>query len=142
MLLSLKDCWNRCVSIGAISVLHGIRKATFKLSGPGDLCELHAVGKQICYPWRVIFISGIDGYGDIPLSGIFPYRGYFLIGDIAQIFNCENTLEIFVKLQPLLMVQKQYTAIRTCQNTDCRNVFLLTFEPIPCNFNIDWIACS
>ena len=76
--------------------------------------------------------------------GIFPYRGYSLMRDIAQLFNCVNTLEIFVKLRPLLMVQKQYNyrAIRTCQSTDRRNVLLLTFEPIPCNFNINWIACS
>ena len=47
-------------------------KAAFKLSGPGDLCGLPLLQleKGFITPWRVIFISGIDGYGNIPLSGI------------------------------------------------------------------------
>ena len=68
MQLSLKDCWNTCVSIGTISELVCFKMAAFKLSGPSDLCGLQLVSRFVT-PWRVIFISGIDGYGDVPVSG-------------------------------------------------------------------------
>ena len=35
----------------------------------GDLCGLQLESRFVT-PWRVIFISGMDGYGDVPLSGI------------------------------------------------------------------------
>ena len=33
------------------------------------MCELQLESRFVI-PWRVIFISGMDGYGDVPLSGI------------------------------------------------------------------------
>ena len=66
MLLSLKDCHNRCVSIDRISVRVCFKKVAFKHSGAGDLFGLQLESKFVT-PRRVIFIFG---YGDVPLSGI------------------------------------------------------------------------